>query len=663
MLFMALLLAGASPGALADTQGAQYAKKNWPTYGGDLANTRYSKLKQINTSNVDQLEMKWVFQTGLGADIRVNFQISPIVVDGVMYVSDPGHFGTLQQNVFALDARTGVQIWHTPIELHKSRDVEFLGMRPHSGVAYGNGKVYMTTFDARVWALDAKTGDPVEGFSDGSSASGGFVTVGDPDLGHYLRAAPIFVPKALVPKGGPASGHDLILIGIGGSDNGIRGFFSAYDAETGELLWRFSTVPEPQGEFVLSWPNLSGTPFDKPQERGGAGVWVAPALDKELGLVLIGTGNASPSYDGTHREGNNELANAIVALNAATGERVWHFQEVHHDLWDYDQASPPVVYSMRVNGKKRKVVSAAGKTGWNYILDRETGVPIHPCPEKQVPTYTDVISEVDDSPELPSPTQPVCESDAFVPQGGRYASNGKWIAPIFTPPGLGVEGNPGLDMAAVRNEEIPVISSNVLTEPGIIGGVDVAPVAHSPELGLTFIVGNIAPAYFTSNPQEAPLVGNYFGAAAGSWDWHPAEFPFPFGDWAANLTAMDVETGKIAWQRTVSTFLPQYNGACATAGGLVFAAESIDQAGLFTPQWTFSAFSAQTGERLWSWEVPGNVGVQAPCMTYSVNGRQFVAVAVGNRSQGRLDSPTTPHGDYFYAFGLPDRLIQDEGDE
>ena len=451
-LVMTLLLFLTSVTSLesaAAPQGAKYPNEDWPTYGGDLGNTRFSTLSQINTTNVDKLEVKWVFRTGLGADPRVNFQVSPIVVDGIMYVSDPGHFGSLQQNLFALNARTGRQIWHRQIQLLASRDVDFLGNRPHRGVAYGDGKVYMATFDARLWAFDAKTGRPVAAFSDGSSPSGGFVSVGRPELGHYLTAAPIFVPRALVPKGGPASGHDVVLMGLGGGENGIRGYFSAYDATNGRLLWRFFTAPEPVGEFAQSWPQNAGTPFENPHLRGGAAVWQAPAYDVERGLVILGTGNAAPDFDGTHRAGNNELANAIVALNAATGQRVWHFQEVHHDIWDYDQASPPVVYSMALDGRQRKVVSAAGKTGWNYILDRETGRPVYPCPETAVPTYTDVEAP-DGMPEQPSQTQPVCASEAFVPQGDRVA-NGQYISPIFTPPRSSA-GIPAIDMLAVRDE-------------------------------------------------------------------------------------------------------------------------------------------------------------------------------------------------------------------
>lgn len=632
--FLLFFLGHVVPGLGADA--SKFPSNEWPTFGGDYAQTRFSQLANINKGNVDRLDLKWAFSTGLSTtDLFYNFSPVPIVAGGVMYLSDPGNFFTSFQSVFALDAKTGAKIWSRQLSLGKIPEVRGQSnIRSTRGVAYGNGRVYVATQDATLWALDAATGNSVVGFG-----SGGMVQVGDVDAGYYLTSPAIFVPKHLVSAYGPASGHNLLLIGIAGGENESRGYMSAYDADTGGLLWRFFTVPTP-GEFGgETWPILAG-PFSDPFTRGGAAPWMPPAYDPELGLVIFGTGNAGPDFDGTHRSGKNLFAASVVALNVANGQRVWHFQEVHHDLWDYDQASPPVLFEVKRNGKPIKAVGAAGKTGWFYILDRKTGEPLIPCPERPVSTTVSDVTSPDGKGEQIYPTQPFCESDPFVPQGNRTLASGKYVAPIFTPPGLMTEGVFGPYLFPHLVPPLPMVPvHDQLVEPGTIGGSDWGPTSFNPHLGLAFIGGNVMPMRYTSVPEAAPTPGA--GSLGGWFSYTVDEVVHSTG----TLTGMDVATGKIRWQ--VQTKGIRYPGSCATAGNLVFIGElDANLANPTIPLSYFSAYDARTGTRLFRFRIPNDVSIVAPCMTYSIDGEQYIAVAAGG-AIGQLAK-----GDKIYVFGL-----------
>jgi quinohemoprotein ethanol dehydrogenase len=626
------------PGFAADP--SKYPKEEWPTFGGDYAQTRFSQLPKINKGNVHRLERKWEFHTGLSPnDFVYTFSPVPLVVGRVMYLADPGNWLSPFQTAFALDAKTGAKIWDRPLPLGDIPEGRGqTNIRNTRGVAYGNGRVYVPTQDAILWALDAQSGELVDSFGDM-----GRVVVGDVAAGFYLTSPPVFVPKHLVPDGGPASGHNLLLIGIAGGENGTRGFMSAYDPDTGELLWRFFTVPEPHEFGGDTWPTITSGAFANPFTRGGANPWMPPAYDSELGLVIFGTGNAGPNFDGTHRAGSNLFAASVVAVDVRNGQRVWNFQEVHHDLWDYDQSAPPVLFDVKHNGKLVKAVGAAGKTGWFYIFDRKTGQPLIPCPEQAVPTATTVPGE------QPWPTQPFCESDPFVPQGGRTLPSGEYIAPIFTPPQLPSTPEvlgpflfptlvPPLPMVPVYNQRV---------EPGVIGGSDWGPTSFNPSLGLAFIGGNVAPMRFTAAPQVVPTPG--VSSTGGWWSFTTDDLAESTG----TLTAMDVATGKIRWQ--VQTEEIAYPGSCATAGNLVFTGELDDNpANPLVPLSYFSAYDAQTGERLFRFRIPNDVPIVAPCVTYAIDGDQYVAVSAGG-AIGNLSK-----GDAIYVLGLPKRTKADE---
>ena len=437
------------------------------------------------------------------------------------------------------------------------------------------------------------------------------MTVADNNDGFSLTMAPLFVEGAVSSGVGAHStvSRDVVIVGISGAEYETRGFVTAYDARSGEKLWRFFTIPEPGDAGSESWPEQDPTgPFADPYLRGGGSVWMTPAYDRETGWLFLAVGNASPNLDGTHRAGDNLFTNSIVALEVLTGSLVWHYQQVHHDLWDYDPASPPLLFE--VNGTP--AVGQAGKTGMFYILDRETGTPIYPCPETAVPAST--IVAPDGSPELTSPTQPLCgPGQQFVPfarpgDPPRLSANGTSTQPIFTPPSR----------------------SGTRIEPGAFGGSNWSPVAFHPELGLAYISGRVESTRYFVFPARRPKPGRF---SLGG-------LPLPqLSRTQGTFTAIDVHTGTTRWQK--ETARPLIGGAMVTAGGLVFYGEGRKLGGAFVVR------DAASGARRFRFRTQG--GVNAAPITYLVDGRQLVTVAAGGHLHylNRLDNQ-------LLTFGLPD---------
>jgi len=287
---------------------------NWPTYGGNLYNQRYSALDRITTGNVRGLKAAWSYHTGTFS-AATSFQSSPVVVDGVLYLTGP------HSHVAALDARTGKELWQYVPHYDDLTKFPLCCGQVNRGVAVGGGKVFVAQLDAKLTALDQKTGGVLWS-----------IPVGDPRQGYSETAAPLY--------------HDgRVYIGVAGGEYEVHGYVSAYAAATGTMLWRFYTVPKP-GEFgSATWP--AGSSIWK---HGGGGVWMTPVLDPELGLLYILVGNPSPDLDGAVRAGDNLFTDSIVALDMRTGQRRWHFQQVHHDIWDYDPASPTMLFDTNANG-------------------------------------------------------------------------------------------------------------------------------------------------------------------------------------------------------------------------------------------------------------------------------------------------------------------------
>ncbi|HET9508065.1 MAG TPA: PQQ-binding-like beta-propeller repeat protein, partial [Gaiellaceae bacterium] len=294
----------------------------WITNGGTVYNQRYSPLDQIDTSNVADLKGVWMTDLdGSGVAAKYSQEAQPIFYDGVLYVP------TGEDHVFAVDVESGEILWKYDAQLEQRINTVCCGWLSR-GVALGEGKVYLGQLDGRLVALDQETGEKVWE-----------AQVGRWQEGYTITAAPLYY-------GG------RVFTGASGGEFGIRGFLKAYDAETGELVWQFDTVPGPGEEGHDTWPadNDSWT-------HGGAPVWQTPAVDPELGLIYFSTGNASPDLDGSKRAGDNLFAASVVALDVESGEYRWHFQMVHHDIWDYDAPSPVVLFDAEFDGEERKALA------------------------------------------------------------------------------------------------------------------------------------------------------------------------------------------------------------------------------------------------------------------------------------------------------------------
>jgi len=304
---------------------------DWPSYGGTPSALRYSSLNQINTSNVNRLSPAWIFQTG---DPESGLQATPIVVDGVMYLSSASNW------VFALDAANGRLIWEYRFPLRKGMEMPYL--KQNRGVAAGHGRVFMGTADNHMVALDQKTGQELWR-----------VNVEDVrQCGCSITGAPLVV-------------KDLVITGVTGGDSAHRGYLTAFDATTGHLRWRFYTIPAPGERGSETW--AGGWQF------GGGATWMTGSYDPDLDLLYWGVGNAAPDLDASHRQGDNLFTCSILALDPASGKLKWHFQEVPQDLWDYDAAFELMLADLPWNGQRRKVVMQATKTGYVWMLDRATG--------------------------------------------------------------------------------------------------------------------------------------------------------------------------------------------------------------------------------------------------------------------------------------------------
>ena len=518
--------------------------RQWPDYGRDYTNQRWSPLTQINAANVGQLQLAWVNHSGIPHASESN----PIVVGGVMY------FTTALNHVIAVDARTGAKKWEFAHD-YNGRTVVDCCSTNNKGVAVYGGRVFMGTVDARLDAIDANTGKLVWE-----------VQVGDNEQGYHMTGAPVVI-------GG------RVITGVSGGEQGCRCYVDAYDASTGTRLWRWYTIPSPaEGGWWGHWRTADewGTSFhrDIAKEKadsaryadawkhGGGPMWHHPAYDPDLGLVFMNIGNAAPDNDGSVRPGDNLYTCSIVALDVKTGKLRWYYQEVAHDRWDYDATTPPVLVDVSDgHGGIVKAVAEAGKDGFVYVLDRATGKPIR----KSAP-----------------------------------------VAPLL-------------------NYMTPPDTNGVVTAPGPLGGSDWSPAAYSPQTGYLYVDANYLPfEYWLSHEPLQPPAQWWGGVTAAQ----------PTGTYGL-VTAVNLATGAIAWQSRLPK--PLIGGLLATAGGLVFTGSSDKHV---------VAFDARTGRQLWSYAT--DAGVNAPPITYEVDGVQYVAIAATG-----IQTLNTPRGDEMLAFALP----------
>jgi quinohemoprotein ethanol dehydrogenase len=539
--------------------------KDWITNGGNLTNQRYSTLKQIDTSNVKQLKGAWMTRlksSGLGG--KYSFEATPLVKDGIMYVI------TGNDDVFALNAKTGEIVWEYWSGIDQTISTICCGW-VNRGLAMGEGMLFFGQLDATMVALDMKTGKvrwkkPIEKWENG----------------YTITSAPLY--------------HDgMVYSGIAGGEFGVRGRLTALDAKSGEILWRWYTLPGPGEIGADTWP--AGTDHAM---RGGATIWNTPALDPDLGLIYFATGNCGPDYDGSMREGDNLFCASMVALKAKTGEYAWHFQQVHHDIWDYDAASPMVMFDTVIDGQPRKGIAEAGRTGWVYILDRTNGKPLIGIDEKPVPQ---------EPRQKTAKTQPIPRGDATVPQCAELL--------------------PGYDKAGCIFDTF--WETAVLLQPSGIGGTNWSPMPYSPDTGFFYVPGTVRTSAFTRFGDTFKTGHRYVGGSQSA----PIGSPM-----SGTFTAIDSKTNKIVWQHKTPYRLGGGGGSSVTAGGLVFRGE---------PDGNFLAIDAKTGQELWRFQT--GFGADAPPVTYEVDGEQFVAIATGgNQLQGSAG------GDAVWAFSLKGKL-------
>jgi quinoprotein glucose dehydrogenase len=617
---------------------------DWQAYGRDAGGERFSPLDVIRRDNVGTLQVAWTYRTGDAyqpKDSRPTaFEATPLVIDGTLYLSTP------LGRVIALDPVTGQDKWTFDAKVPRDKGYGDFASRGVSAWQRGTERrIFVATIDARLVALDARTGEPISGFGD----------QGMVDLRKGLRIAPEGFADYEVTSP-PAVIGNIIVVGSAVADNGrttqpsgeVRGF----DAITGALKWTWDPIPQdPAAAGAETWGNKSAA------RTGAANAWSVIVADPARNLVFVPTGSPSPDYFGGERIGANLFANSLIALRADTGARVWHFQTVHHDLWDYDVASPPILFDWQKDGRTIPAIGVASKTGHLFVLNRETGAPLLPVEERAVPK-SDVPGE-QASPTQPFPTAPpslartsLKADDAWGLTDEDRAWCRETMKPLradgfFTPPSI--EGT--------------------LVVPGNIGGMAWGGMAHDRVHRLLIVPVNNLAAEVRLVPHEKVDAERQAGRLSGDIEYAPQRgtpygiarrfllapktrlpcTPPPWG----TLAAVRTETGEIAWQVPLGQFpgselMPEaaqwgsiaLGGPIVTAGGLVFTAGTLEPA--------IYAFDVQTGKRLWKGTLP--TSARSTPMTYlGRDGRQYVVVSAGGH--GLPGGP--PLGDFLVAFALP----------
>lgn len=613
---------------------AQQPAWSWDHYGGDAGGSRYSPLTAIDRANVAGLEIAWSYRTGeLGQNARdgheLTFEATPILFEGTLYLSTA--FG----KVVALDPATGRERWARDLGVDRtesysevtSRGVSAWRDPAASGHAPCAARIVLGTIDARLVALDARTGEPCARFGKNGAvdlAADLAVESG----GDYQVTSPPAILDGVIVVG--TSIGDLWSADTGPGT--VRGF----DARTGARLWTWDPIQRVAGRV------------------GAANAWPPISADSALGLVYLVTGSPSPDFFGGMRPGDNADASSVVALRAATGEKVWTFQTVHHDLWDFDLAAQPALVDLRVDGRTVPALVQATKIGTLFVLDRRTGEPLWPVEERPVPA-SDVPGEAA-WPTQPFPTRPaplldhapLTGADAWGPTDAIRQECAAMIAGarsegVFTPPSLG----------------------GSILWPGNAGGTNWGSVAFDPTRQYVVLNWNRLPTFVALVPQDSLHADMERTRVAGADMDYGRQRGAPYAvkrrmllstagtpciapPWG-EIGAVDLATGDVAW-RTPLGYAPgqpadspplgmiNMGGPMVTAGGLVFIAA--------TPDNRFRALDVETGRELWSAALPA-AGVATP-MTYEADGRQFVVIAAGGHGKAGFEI-----GDYVVAFALP----------
>ncbi|HEY8520976.1 MAG TPA: PQQ-binding-like beta-propeller repeat protein [Gammaproteobacteria bacterium] len=525
-------------------------RSNWITNGGNIFNQRYSPLTLLNRDNVHELKALWRTSMGSGANPNNSGQAQILVYEGVLYVVNGAN------DVFAMDVDTGEILW----TYHGNPDPRAgvpMG-KSSRGVAMGDGKIFLAQLDARLVALDQRTGEVVwsiaaERWQDGFS----------------ITSAPLYY-------------DGMVITGFSGGELASRGRVKAFDADDGSLIWTFYTVPGP-GEFGHdTWPQDNDA-----WKYGGAPVWQTPAVDPELGMIYFSTGNPGPDLHGGVRPGDNLFSVSIVALDVHTGEYRWHFQQVHHDIWDYDSPNPVILFDAEIDGRLRKGLVQVSKTGWAYILDRTNGEPLIGIEERPVPQ---------EPRQATSPTQPYPIGDAIVPQYIDIPPEGSSILPD------------GADVVNGGRIFTPFWTEPIALKPGTMGGANWPPSSYDPETHLLYVCATDRINAFSVDENLKPPTPNevYMGG----------RFVQAQADDRGILAALDVRTNKLVWRQQWREIC--YSGSVVTAGGLLFVGRNDGR---------LTALDKRNGRLLW--EFMTDAGVNTTVTTFEHNGDQRVVVHAG----------------------------------
>ena len=649
---LALHLAGAQPaGRPRGSPAAEPQAGEWTSYGHDALGSRYSPLSTITRENVGRLTVAWTYRTGeAGTKTRqsTKFEATPLMVDGTLFLSTP--FG----HVIALDAESGRERW--TFDSHPDRGGDWGDFANRGVSTWLDGRsppgapcrrrIFLGTIDARIIAVDAKTGAVCREFGE----------AGTVHLRKGLHNSPFYTEEYELTSP-PAVINGLIVTGSAVADNNrtnaASGEVRAYDARTGALRWSWDPVPRDSTD--AAWNSWRGP---MAHSTGAANAWSVLAADSARDMVFVPTGSASPDYYGGERVGDNHYANSIVALRASTGKVIWHFQAVHHDLWDYDVASPPALVNVTHDGRQVAAVVQATKSGQLFVLDRDTGTPIFPVEERPVPAST-IFGE------RASPTQPF-----------------NTVIPPLSPQKLSLDdvwGPTPADREACLAQIRPMRNEGIYTPPSLegtvalpsnIGGAHWGGIAFDPVRQIAVVpvnrVASMVQLIRLDQLDTADMRRNESRLGDSYTRMHGTPYvmrrrilispsrlpcaPPPFGA----LVAINLATGARAWEvplgdpaslvpalgamSTTPLGTPNLGGPVATAGGLIFIGAAMDH--------LLRAFDIETGRELWKGPLPG--GARATPMTYQLasGGRQYVVVAVGG-------SEDWGQGDYIVAFALP----------
>ncbi len=605
------------------------APQDWPVYGGDPGGTRYSPLKQINRENVAKLKPAWTYHTGDISDgnefpVKSAFEATPLLVDGVLYVV------TAFDRLIALDPETGKELWAFDPKLDKNKPQMLFASR---GAAFwsegGEKRLFYGTLDGQLWGINAATGKPIDSFGKGGliNLRDGMMDPADKTTarrGYGMTSPPaiyknVVICGSIVPDAEPQ-----------GPNGDVRGF----DARTGKLIWRFHTVAQP-GEFGGdTWEGASA------KGRGGANMWSIPTVDRESGIAFLPLTSPSHDYYGGDRKGAGLFGDSLVAIDALTGKRLWHFQTVHHNLWDYDIPAQPTLVTVRHDGKLVDAVAQVTKTGFTFLFERTTGKPLFDIVERPVPA-----SGVPG--ESAYPTQPFSVKPApfarqsfrtedltdVTPESRAYCGKlieGAVFGTLFTPIGL----------------------KPTVLFPGTNGGANWGGASFDPETHTLYVNSMDVGMIFkmVKMPETSKLPYRTRGLGASRF-WDTNQYPCQKPPWG-NLTAINLDTGEFRWRSVLGvvdalveknlppTGTSNLGGSMVTAGGLLFIGATNDS--------RFRAFDKDTGKELWTIRLPASAHATPMTFVSQKNKKQYVVIAAGGGNKYN-----STYSDSLVAFYLP----------